>query len=166
MAQLNKQSSKQTNKRGYEHVENHAENEVVELMSKRYGGISFYTMVMVLLAVAIIASGVVAAMQVQKYHEGYKDLQKMKKEYLQLQIEHNRLQIEQQTFSATPQIAARAVAELNMYSPTLKDKMIIQPTAQKPTEAETNANTNTNMNNTNTNDGANTASVEQTGGDE
>jgi cell division protein FtsL len=39
------------------------------------------------------------------------------------------LLIEQQTFSATPQIASRAVAELGMYSPTLKDKLIIQPGA-------------------------------------
>ena len=37
--------------------------------------------------------------------------------------------IEQQTFSATPQIASRAVAELGMFSPTLKDKLIIQPGA-------------------------------------
>jgi len=51
----------------------------------------------------------------------------MKKQERKLQIEHQRLLIEQQTFSATPQIASRAVAELGMYSPTLKDKLIIQP---------------------------------------
>lgn len=111
-----------------------AENEVVELMSKRYGGLSFYTVIMLILAVAIVVTGVVASTQVQQYHHGYKNLQKMKKEYLQLQIEHNRLQIEQQTFSATPQIAARAITELNMYSPTLKDKMIIQPQAKNNDE--------------------------------
>jgi cell division protein FtsL len=51
----------------------------------------------------------------------------MKKQERKLQVEHQRLLIEQQTFSATPQIASRAVAELGMYSPTLKDKLIIQP---------------------------------------
>ena len=47
------------------------------------------------------------------------------------EVRHQRLLIEQQTFSATPQIASRAVAELGMYSPTLKDKLIIQPAAPK-----------------------------------
>ena len=53
----------------------------------------------------------------------------MKKQERKLQVEHQRLLIEQQTFSATPQIASRAVAELGMFSPTLKDKLIIQPGA-------------------------------------
>ena len=51
----------------------------------------------------------------------------MKKQERKLQIEHQRLLIEQQTFSATPQIASRAVAELGMFSPMLEDKLIIQP---------------------------------------
>ena len=56
----------------------------------------------------------------------------MKKQQRKLQVEHQRLLIEQQTFSATPQIASRAVSELNMYSPTLKDKLIIQLGAPVP----------------------------------
>ncbi len=56
-------------------------------------------------------------------------MQDMKKQERKLQVEHQRLLIEQQTFSATPQIASRAVAELGMFSPTLKDKLIIQPGA-------------------------------------
>lgn len=59
-------------------------------------------------------------------------LQKMKVEHRNLQIENQRLVIEQQTFSATPQIASRAVTQLGMYSPTTKDKLILQPTAAKP----------------------------------
>lgn len=59
-------------------------------------------------------------------------LQKMKVEYRNLQIENQRLIIEQQTFSATPQIASRAVTQLSMYSPSTKDKLILQPTAAQP----------------------------------
>ena len=33
--------------------------------------------------------------------------------------------IEQQTFSATPQVTNRAVTELNMFYPNLSDRMII-----------------------------------------
>lgn len=116
------------------------ESEVVEILSKRYGGISVFILVMLLLAAAIVATGVKSALQVQHYHQDYKNLQALKKQHLQLQIEHNRLMIEQQTFSATPQIAARAVAELNMHSPTVAEKIIIQPQAitadtQPPTTA-------------------------------
>lgn len=122
-----RQQSKSPNRRNKKAVQ--PENEVVEILAKRYGGISLFMLVMLLLAAAIIFTGVKSALQVQQYHQDYKNLQLLKKQYLQLQIEHNRLMIEQQTFSATPQIAARAVAELNMYSPTVKDKIIVQPQA-------------------------------------
>lgn len=59
-------------------------------------------------------------------------LQKMKVEHRNLQIENQRLIIEQQTFSATPQIASRAVTQLGMYSPSTQDKLILQPTATQP----------------------------------
>ena len=73
--------------------------------------------------------GIKTAEGVQQYHQDYKTLQDMKKQERKLQVEHQRLLIEQQTFSATPQIASRAVSELGMFSPTLKDKLIIQPGA-------------------------------------
>jgi cell division protein FtsL len=85
--------------------------------------------ILLLLAAAIIWSGIKTAEGVQQYHQDYKTLQDMKKQERKLQVEHQRLLIEQQTFSATPQIASRAVAELGMFSPTLKDKLIIQPGA-------------------------------------
>ena len=88
-----------------------------------------YVGVLLLLAVAIVWSGIKTAEEVQQYHQDYKTLQDMKKQERTLKIEHQRLLIEQQTFSATPQIVSRAVAELGMYSPKLQDKMIIQPSA-------------------------------------
>ncbi len=99
--------------------------DIGELFVRRFNVVSIYVVVLVLLAAAIVWSGIKTAEEVQQYHQDYKTLQDMKER--KLQIEHQRLLIEQQTFSATPQIASRAVAELGMYSPTLKDKLIIQP---------------------------------------
>lgn len=104
--------------------------ELGEILSKRYGGISVYVAVILLLMVGIVSTAVLTAQQVQQYHEDYIGLQKMKSEHRRLQIENQRLIIEQQTFSATPQIASRAVTELGMYSPTTDDKLILQPTVQ------------------------------------
>ncbi|MCC3308912.1 cell division protein FtsL [Psychrobacter sanguinis] len=106
--------------------------EISDFLTKRYRGVSVYGAVMILLAIGIIWTAVLTAEQVQQYHEDYMALQKMKVEHRNLQIENQRLVIEQQTFSATPQIASRAVTQLGMYSPTTKDKLILQPTAAKP----------------------------------
>ena len=103
--------------------------DVGELFVRRFNVVSIYVVILVLLAAAIIWSGIKTAEGVQQYHQDYKTLQDMKKQERKLQVEHQRLLIEQQTFSATPQIASRAVAELGMFSPTLKDKLIIQPGA-------------------------------------
>ncbi|MGP9556944.1 cell division protein FtsL [Psychrobacter sp. AOP7-A1-24] len=101
--------------------------DVGELFVRRFNVVSIYVVVLLLLAATIVWSGIKTAEEVQQYHQDYKTLQDMKKQERKLQVEHQRLLIEQQTFSATPQIASRAVAELGMYSPTLKDKLIIQP---------------------------------------
>ena len=103
--------------------------DVAELFVRRFNMVSIYVAILLLLAAAIIWSGIKTAEGVQQYHQDYKTLQDMKKQERKLQVEHQRLLIEQQTFSATPQIASRAVAELGMFSPTLKDKLIIQPGA-------------------------------------
>ena len=103
--------------------------DVGEMFAQRFSVVNIYVMVLLLLAAGIIWSGIKTAEAVQQYHQDYKTLQDMKKQKRKLQVEHQRLLIEQQTFSATPQIASRAVSELGMYSPTLKDKLIIQPGA-------------------------------------
>lgn len=101
--------------------------DVGQLFVRRFYVVSIYVMILLILAAAIVWTGIKTAESVQQYHQDYKTLQDMKKQERKLQVEHQRLLIEQQTFSATPQIASRAVAELGMYSPTLKDKLIIQP---------------------------------------
>lgn len=101
--------------------------DVGEMFSQRFNLAGFYVLILLLLAIGIVWSGIKTAEGIQHYHQDYKTLQDMKKQERHLQIEHQRLLIEQQTFSATPQIASRAVAELGMYTPTFKDKLIIQP---------------------------------------
>ena len=123
MANNNTQSSTQIDKDSLE---------ISEFLTKRYRGVSVYGTVMILLAIGIIWTAVLTSEQVQQYHEDYMALQKMKVEHRNLQIENQRLVIEQQTFSATPQIASRAVTQLSMYSPSNKDKLILQPMAAKP----------------------------------
>lgn len=100
---------------------------------------SVYGLAMLVLILLILWTGVLTVKQVQDYHAQYSDLQKLKREHRKLEIEHQRLLIEQQTFSATPQIAKRAVAELNMYYPQLSDRLILQanPTSNVAT-SETN----------------------------
>lgn len=101
--------------------------ELTDILSKRYRANNFYPLIMFILALGIVWTAVLTAEQVQQYHNDYMRLQKMKVEHRNLQIENQRLIIEQQTFSATPQIASRAVTQLGMYSPSTKDKLILQP---------------------------------------
>ena len=101
--------------------------DIGELFVQRFSIVRIYVAILLLLAAAIVWSGIKTAESIQQYHQDYKALQDMKKQERTLQIEHQRLLIEQQTFSATPQIASRAVSELGMYTPTFKDKLIIQP---------------------------------------
>ena len=103
--------------------------DVGELFVRKFNISNIYVAILLLLAAGIVWSGIKTAEGVQQYHQDYKTLQDMKKQERKLQVEHQRLLIEQQTFSATPQIASRAVSELGMFSPTLKDKLIIQPGA-------------------------------------
>lgn len=123
-----------------------ATTDVGEIFAKRFNVVSIYMVLMLLLAAGIVWSGIRTAEGVQQYHQDYRALQDMKKQQRKLQIEHQRLLIEQQTFSATPQIASRAVSELSMYSPTLKDKLIIQlgapAVAIKPTAPVTSSESN------------------------
>lgn len=101
--------------------------DIAELLSSRYKGVSVYLAVMMILVIGIIGTGIKIAEQTVQYRQDYQTLKNKEKALNQLQIEQQRLLIEQQTFSATPQIAARAVTELHMYSPQLSEKLIVQP---------------------------------------
>lgn len=102
------------------------DDSIADWMEKEYRGVSIYAVLMGILLTLILWTGINTVRQIQAYHQQYTELQKTKKEYRKLQIERQRLLIEQQTFSATPQIARRAVTELNMFYPKLTDRLIIQ----------------------------------------
>lgn len=99
---------------------------IADWMDREYRGVSIYAVLMGMLLTLILWTGISTVRQIQAYHHQYTELQKTKKAYRQLQVEHQRLLIEQQTFSATPQIARRAVTELNMFYPKLSDRLIVQ----------------------------------------
>lgn len=86
-----------------------------------------YRLILGCLFVAILATGVLISIQTQKRHANYRTLQLLKKELAVLKVEEQRLLIEQQTFSATPQVAKRAVDELGMFLPTKKHRVVVSP---------------------------------------
>lgn len=76
-----------------------------------------YAVSMLLLVIAILWTGISVVEQIQTYHKSYNQLSKLKRDFRALQIEHQRMMIEQQTFSGTPQVTNRAATELNMFYP-------------------------------------------------
>lgn len=98
---------------------------IADILDTDYRGVSLYSVAMTLLVIAILWTGLKTVQQIQQYHHVYSEMSQLKRDFRQLQIERQRMLIEQQTFSATPQVTNRAVAELNMYYPNLSDRMII-----------------------------------------
>lgn len=94
--------------------------------------VGVYRLLVMMLLVAILATSVAVARQTQERHETYRTLQQLKRDLAVMKIEEERLLIEQQTFSATPQVARRAVGELGMFFPSSHHKKIITP----PTHGE------------------------------
>lgn len=101
------------------------QNDIREILQNDYQGISPYSVAMLLLVLAILWTGTQVVQQVQDYHEAYSKLLVLKKSFRHMQVERQRMLIEQQTFSATPQVTNRAVSELNMFYPNVSDRMII-----------------------------------------
>lgn len=124
------------------HNAQHDGSDLADLLSHRYRGVSIYLVAMIALVIGIIGTGINIAEQTMQYRQDYQTLKNKEKTLSQLQIEHQRLLIEQQTFSATPQIAARAVAQLRMYSPKLSEKLIVQPVSIKGMPQTTTPNQN------------------------
>lgn len=91
--------------------------------------VGLYRLILMVLFVAIMWTGVGIAKQTQAHHEAYRQLQQLKEELTAMQVEKQRLLIEQQTFSATPQIARRAVSELGMFFPVGDSRRIISSSA-------------------------------------
>lgn len=120
-------------------------SDILEQLVKEHGGVSLYGIIMIMLGLIVLWSGTRLVTQIHTTREHYQELQQLKSEFRNLQIEHQRLLAEQQTFSTTPKTAYRAVVELNMYYPQLSERIILQPqssnketTSDNPQQATTN----------------------------
>lgn len=77
--------------------------------------------------VLILALGTKIAMMTQTHHDTYQTLRALQEDMRILEIERSRLLIEQQAFSATPNVVKKAVSELGMHHPLEHERLIIAP---------------------------------------
>mgnify|MGYP006401606865 FL=1 len=59
---------------------------ISEMLDTEYRGVSLYTVAIMLLVIAILWTGVSVVEQIQTYHQQYGELQKLKKQFRQLQM--------------------------------------------------------------------------------
>lgn len=91
-----------------------------------------FRFIIFVLFVVILLTASALVKQVERRHETYRALQSLKEELRKLQIEEQRLLIEQQTFSATPKVSAQAANQLNMRLPSKEERKVIAvPTPPK-----------------------------------
>lgn len=84
----------------------------------------YWFMIVVLLA-GMLVTAILTVEQTQKRHTLYQQIAVMRADIHALQIEEERLIIEQQTFSATPTIAKRSAIELKMFYPDDKHRLVL-----------------------------------------
>lgn len=108
-------------------MNHHDDTQLQEYTTEQVSLLGLYQLIVGALLLAILMTGVMIAMQTQKRHQTYQELVRLKQAMTELQIEESRLLIEQQTFSATPQVAQRAVGELAMYYPSVKEQIVGEP---------------------------------------
>lgn len=83
--------------------------------------------ILAILVVLVMWTGISVVEQTQYRHKVYKEIRTSELQLQALRTEEQRLMIEQQTFSATPQVASRAVNELGMYFPTGSSRRVLTP---------------------------------------
>lgn len=86
-----------------------------------------YWFAMLALMLGIMVSAMMVIRQTQVRHETYAGLFALQKDYRKMHTEEQRLLIEQQTFSATPVVAKRAVTDLKMFYPDDAHRKVIMP---------------------------------------
>lgn len=93
---------------------------------------NFTTVLRVILAILVLLifwTALSIVEQTNERHQVHIQIRKLDLELSDLRTEEQRLMIEQQTFSATPQVASRAVSELGMFFPTGENRRVIAPSA-------------------------------------
>lgn len=102
----------------------HSDTDLQEYATEQLNLVGLYRLMVGALLLAILMTGVMIALQTQKRHQTYQELTRLKRELTAMQVEQGRLLIEQQTFSATPQVARRAASELGMHYPDKKEQIM------------------------------------------
>lgn len=98
---------------------------------------SVLRVILIILIMLIFWTALSIVKQTNERHQVHIDIRKLEIELVQLRTEEQRLMIEQQTFSATPQVASRAVSELGMFFPTGENRRVIAPsTVQTQSSAQ------------------------------
>lgn len=95
-----------------------------------------YWTAMLLLVLLILVTAVLIVRQTYERHLTYHQLGKLRSAYQVMKAEEQRLMIEQQTSSATPIVAQRAVTELGMFFPNDKQRIVIAPPTPSPSTQE------------------------------
>lgn len=104
-------------------MSHNSDTDLHEYASEPMNLVGLYRLIVAGLLFAVLLTGVMIALQTQKRHQTYQEITRLKQELTKMQVEENRLLIEQQTFSAIPQVAKRA-AHLGMHYPTNKEQVI------------------------------------------
>lgn len=99
------------------------DSDLHEYTTEQMSLVGLYRLIVAGLLFGILITGVMIATQTQKRHQTYQELTRLRQQLVNMQVEESRLLIEQQTFSATPQVARRAVRELGMHYPTKKERI-------------------------------------------
>lgn len=99
------------------------DSDLHEYTTEQMSLVGLYRLIVAGLLFGILITGVMIATQTQKRHQTYQELTRLRQQLVAMQVEESRLLIEQQTFSATPQVARRAVRELGMHYPTKKERI-------------------------------------------
>lgn len=84
-----------------------------------------YWFVLLVLVVVIVVTAVKTSKQTYERHAVYNQLMQAREQAYELDIEHQRLIVEQQTFSTTPIVAKDAVSKLGMYYPSKEQKFTL-----------------------------------------
>lgn len=100
-------------------------------------GLGLLKLIFVALMALIFASALAVVQQTQTHHAKNAELRQKTLQFEELRIQNQRLLIEQQAFSATPQVAQRAVSDLGMFFPVGENRRIISPKIMQNTSQST-----------------------------
>lgn len=114
----------------------HSKQVTDQAMPQMPSRLVIYRVVLAVLVVAIFATALAIVQQTQERHQIHIQIRKLDMQLDDLQVEEQRLMIEQQTFSATPQVASRAVSELGMFFPSAQSRRVVAPGVAKPSNTQ------------------------------